>query len=132
MAHPKSGPPGRHLATMHGDPPHMQGLHERGPRIPSTLSFRVSLAKRAWEAFYCVWHKWGAPNDVTLSWPFIMLGEAVFERKDDPPVAQRYHVGGFSYIKQPLDILCSFILYFLWSERCQKHFNNQYSSRKIL
>ena len=61
-----------------------------------------------------------------------MLGEAVFEREDDPPGVQGYHVGGFSYIRQPLDILRSFILYFLWTERCRKHFDNQYSSRKIL
>ncbi len=61
-----------------------------------------------------------------------MLNEAVFEREDDPLGVQGYHVGGFSYIRQPLDILRSFILYFLWSERCWKHFDNQYSSRKIL
>ncbi len=66
-----------------------------------------------------------------------MLGEAVFEREDDPLGVHKYHVGGFrvggfSYIRQPLDILRNFILYFLWSEKCQKHFNNQYSSREIL
>jgi hypothetical protein len=31
MAHFKSGPPGWHMATMHGDPPHLQGLHRGGP-----------------------------------------------------------------------------------------------------
>jgi hypothetical protein len=61
-----------------------------------------------------------------------MLGEAVFERVDDPLGVQGYHVGGFTYIGQSLDILRSFIIYFLWSEKCRKHFNNQYSSRKIL
>jgi hypothetical protein len=94
--------------------------------------FECPLTKRAWEAFYYVWHKWGTPNDVTFSWLFVMLGEVVFEREYDPLGVQRYHVGGFSYIRQPLNILCSFILYFLCSERCWKHFDNQYSSRKIL
>jgi hypothetical protein len=61
-----------------------------------------------------------------------MLGEAVFEREDDPPGVQGYHVRGFSYIRQLLDIIHSFILYLLWLERCWKHFDNQYSSRKIL
>ncbi len=65
-------------------------------------------------------------------WPFVLLGEVVFEREDDPPGVRGYHVGGFSYIRRLLDILRSFILYFLWTERCQKHFDNQYSSRKIL
>jgi hypothetical protein len=48
------------------------------------------------------------------------------EKMAPPPRFQGYHVRGFSYIKQPLDILCSFIFYFLWSERCRKHFDNQY------
>lgn len=43
------------------------------------------LAKQAWEAFYFVWHQWGVPNDVILSWPFVMLGEAIFEREADFP-----------------------------------------------
>jgi hypothetical protein len=45
-----------------------------------------------------------------------MMGEVIFERKDDPPEVQGYHVGGFSYIRQPLDILCNFILYFGWRD----------------
>jgi hypothetical protein len=53
-------------------------------------------------------------------------------REKMTPRVQGYHVGGFSYIKQPPDILRSFILYFLWMERCWKHFDNQYSSRKML
>ncbi len=97
---------------------------EEAPESPQHCLFECPLAKWAWEAFYYVWQKWGTPNDVTLSWPFVMLGEIVFEKKDDPPRSKGYHVGGFSYIKQPLDILRSFIPYFLWSD-------NQYSSRKI-
>ncbi len=61
-----------------------------------------------------------------------MLDEAIFERENNLSGVQRYHVGGFSYIRQLFDILRNFILYFLWSERCRKHFDNQYSFRKIL
>jgi hypothetical protein len=57
------------------------------------------LAKCAWKAFQDVWQKWGAPDDATPSWPFILLGEAVFEREDDPPSFQGYHIGGYSYIR---------------------------------
>ncbi len=56
----------------------------------------------------------------------------LFSREKMTPPIQGYHVGGFSYIRQPLDILGSFIFYFLWTERCRKHFGNLYSSRKIL
>ncbi len=65
----------------------------------------------------------GAPDNVALSWPFILLGELVFEREDDPPNIQGYHISSFSYIRQSLDILKSFILYFLWSKRCRMHFD---------
>jgi len=48
--------------------------------------------------YFKVWQKWGAPNDVALSRPFILLGDLVVERKDDPPKIQDYHTGGFSFI----------------------------------
>ncbi len=94
------------------------------PEFLQHYFFKCPLPKQAWEAFYYIRHKWGAPNDITFSWAFIVLSEAIFEKEDDPPEVEGYHVKGFSYIKQVLDILCSFILYFLWSERCQKHFDN--------
>jgi hypothetical protein len=75
---------------------------------------------------------WEAPNRISITWPFILLGEAVFEEEDDPPDLQRYHTGGFTYRRQPLDILRSFLLYYLWSERCRKHFDGQYSLKRVL
>ncbi len=38
----------------------------------------------------------------------------------------------FSYRRQPLDILRSFLLYYLWSERCRRHFDGQYSLKRVL
>jgi len=91
------------------------------------------LAKRAWEAFYYVWQKWGARPMASLSPGHSPCWVKPSSKEKMPlPGVQGHHVRGFSYIKQLLDILPSFILYFLWSERCRKHFNNQYSSRKIL
>ncbi len=66
---------------------------------------------------------WEAPNRIFITWPFILLGEAVL---------QRYHTGSFTYRRQPLDILRSFLLYYLWSERCRKHFDGQYSLKRVL
>jgi hypothetical protein len=54
---------------------------EEAPESLQHRLFECSLTKWAWEAF---WQKWGAPNDVTLSWPFVMLGETFFKKKDDP------------------------------------------------
>jgi hypothetical protein len=62
----------------------------------------------------------------------VLLGETVFEEDDDPPNLHSYHPGGFSYRKQPLDILRSFLLFFLWSERCHRHFDGQYSLKRML
>ncbi len=72
----------RHLATIHGDLPHVQGLHRGDPQSPEHCLFECPFTKRAWEAIYYIWQKWGAPNDITLSWPFIMLGEAIFKKED--------------------------------------------------
>jgi hypothetical protein len=64
--------------------------------------------------------------------PFILLGEVVFEEEDNPSDLHCYHTGGFSYRRQPLDILRSLILYYLWSERCRRHFDGQYSFKRVL
>lgn len=69
---------------------------------------------------------------MTLFWPFILLGEVVVKRENDPPKLHGYHVGGFSYPRQPLDILRSFLLYYLWSEMCRRHFGDQYFLKKVL
>jgi hypothetical protein len=70
----------------------------------------------------------GGSDDVALSWPFILLSNLVVEREDDPPKIQDYHASGFSFIRQPLDILKNFNLYFLWSERCRMHFDAQFDA----
>jgi hypothetical protein len=77
-------------------------------------------AQKAWNAFRCTWDEWEAPNRLSITWPFILLGEAVFEEEDDPPDLQRYHTSGFSYRRQPLDILRSFLLYYItkWGPLC--------------
>jgi len=41
----------------------------------------------------------GGLDDVAFSWPFILLGDIVVKREDDPPKIQDYHVGGFSFIR---------------------------------
>jgi hypothetical protein len=56
-------------------------------------------AKYTWEAYFRVWQKWGALDDIAFSWPFILLGDIVVKREDDPPKIQDYHVGGFSFIR---------------------------------
>jgi hypothetical protein len=89
-------------------------------------------AQKAWSAFLSVWGEWEAPNSLSITWPFVLLGESVFEEEDDPLDLHCYHPGGFSYRRQPLDILRSFLLYYLWSERCRRHFDGQYSLKKVL
>jgi hypothetical protein len=90
------------------------------------------MAQHAWEAFKEIWKEWQAPGDVTISWPFVLLGEAVSKREDDPPGLLAYHKGGFTYLRQPLDILRSLLLYYLWSKRCRKHFDDHYSLKHVL
>jgi hypothetical protein len=89
-------------------------------------------AQRAWKAFLRIWEEWDAPGRLTITWPFVLLGEIVFEEEDDPLGLHSYHPGGFSYRRQPLDILRSFLLYYLWLERCRRNFNDQYSLKRVL
>jgi len=89
-------------------------------------------AQQAWKAFRNVWIEWGAPDRLHINWPFILLREAVSEADDDPPNMHSYHTSGFTYPRQPLDILRSFLLYYLWSERCRKHFDGLHSLKRVL
>ncbi len=99
---------------------------------PQHCLFECSMAQRAWKAYKRIWDEWQTPHDIAITWPFILLGETTIEHDDDPPGLLAYHIGGFTYPRQPLDILRSFILYHLWSERCKKHFSDQYSLKKVL
>jgi hypothetical protein len=99
---------------------------------PQHCLLECSMAQCAWKAYKGIWDEWQTPHDIAITWPFILLGETTIERDDDPPELLAYHISGFTYPKQPLDILCSFILYHLWSERCRKHFGDQYSLKKVL
>jgi hypothetical protein len=71
------------------------------------------MAQRAWKAYKRIWDEWQAPHDIEITWPFILFGETTIEHDDDPPKLLAYHTGGFTYPRQPLDILRSFILYHL-------------------
>ncbi len=95
------------------------------PNHHNTTCLNVLKPITPLEVYFRVWQKWGALDDIALSWPFILLGNLVVEREDDPPKIQDYHVGGFFFIKHPLDILRNFIFYFLWLERCRMHSNAQ-------
>jgi hypothetical protein len=55
---------------------------------------------------------------------FALLREAASEHEDAPLGQLAYHTGGFTYLRQPLDILRSFILYHLQTERYRRHFGN--------
>jgi hypothetical protein len=35
------------------------------------------MAQRAWETYKKIWEEWKALVGLTLSWPFVFLGEAV-------------------------------------------------------
>jgi hypothetical protein len=71
------------------------------------------MAQRAWSTYERIWDEWKTPRGLTPSWPFVILGKAAMEHENDPPELLAYHTDGFTYLKQSLDILRSFILYHL-------------------
>ncbi len=124
-------PVGTWLQIM-GIPATCKGYDQRLPEYAQHCLMDCTPARQAWKAFHSVWNEWEAPNRLHITWPFVLLGEAVFEEDDDPPNLHNYHTGGFTYRRQPLNILRSFLLYYLWSERCRKHFDSQYSLKRVL
>ncbi len=105
-------PVGTWLQLM-GIPPQCKVCDSSAEESPQHCLLECSMAQRVWDAYKRIWDECKAPVGFTPSWPFVLLGEAVMEREDDPPGLLAYHIGGFTYLKQPLDILRSFILYYL-------------------
>ncbi len=66
------------------------------------------------------------------NWNFILLNEIVHQIEKVQPSTQNLKTTRFCYTKQPLNILCSFIVYFLWIDKCRKNFEDNYPSFKIL
>ncbi len=124
-------PVGTWLQLM-GIPPQCKVCNSNQVKSPIHCLLKCPMAQRAWEAYKGIWREWQAPDDVITSWPFVLLGEAVIEQEDDPPGLLAYHTGGFTYLRQPLDILRSLLLYYLWSERCRRHFDDHYSLKQVL
>jgi len=103
--------------------------------VPESLQhylFECAKTKHTWEAYLKVWRKWGALNDVAFSWPFILLSELVFERKDDLPIFKATTLVVSPTLDNHWTFFKSFIFYSLWSERCRMQFDAQYSSRNVL
>jgi hypothetical protein len=100
-----------------------KGCDQGLPESAQHCLMECTPARQAWNAFLRIWSEWEAPNHSYITWPFLLLREVIFEEEDDPPDLHCYHTGDFTYRQQPLDILRSFLLYFLWSKRCRKHFD---------
>jgi len=52
---------------------------------PKHCLLECHRALKAWEAYKRVWDNWEAPVELDINWPFVLLGEPVLEKKDDPP-----------------------------------------------
>ncbi len=113
-------------------PPPLQSVWPQPNRIPYTLPARLPYGPACLDCLQKNLERVVSSRRRHISWPFVLLGEAVEEREEDPPDLLAYHKGGFSYLRQPLDILRSLILYYLWSERCRKHFDDRYSLKQVL
>jgi hypothetical protein len=67
-----------------GVPATCKGCDQRLSESAQHCFRECTPAQRAWDAFLNIWNEWGAPNRLHITWPFILLGEAVFEEEDDP------------------------------------------------
>jgi hypothetical protein len=78
-----------------GIPPTCKVYLDGLSKSPQHYLLECAKTKYAWEAYFKVWQKWRALDDVALSWPFILLSDLIVEKEDDPPKIQDYHAGGF-------------------------------------
>ncbi|CAK9267289.1 unnamed protein product [Sphagnum jensenii] len=69
---------------------------------------------------------------VVNSWPYLLLRDVIGCNEEEPSSTLRYYRGGFSCGRQPLDILRSFLLYYIWAERCRHQFDGVHSVSNIL
>jgi hypothetical protein len=111
------GLPTRTWLQVMGISPTCTTCNSGAPESPQHCLLDCPPAQRAWGAFKRVWEEWKAPEDVTFNWPFALLGEASIKHEEDPPGLHAYHPGGYTYLRQPLDILRTYILYYLWSAK---------------
>ncbi len=133
FVHSQPGPPSRLVAQDHGPPPRNARYAIRASKRPRNTTFSIAQELKSPGKLTNASGPNGKTNRVIeISWPFALIGEVALEHEDDPPDLLTYHTDGFTYLHQPLDILRSFVLYYLWSERCRKHFDDQYSLCKIL
>jgi hypothetical protein len=105
-------PVGSWLQLM-GIPPHYKVCSSGAEETPQHCLLDCPMAQNAWKAFKRSWEEWKVHRDLTTSWPFVLLGEAAMELEDNPPGLLAYHTGGYTYPRQPLDILRILILYYL-------------------
>jgi hypothetical protein len=124
-------PVGSWLQFM-GIAPNCKVCSSGAEETPQHCLLNCPMAQKAWEAFKRIWREWKIHCDLEITWPFVLLGEVAVELDDDTLGLLAYNPGGFTYIRQPLDIFRSLILYHLWTERCRKHFDDPYSLQKVL
>jgi hypothetical protein len=62
-----------------GLPPFCKVCDDNKEESPQHCLLECAMAQRAWEAYKCIWTEWQAPHDLEITWPFALLGEAVFE-----------------------------------------------------
>lgn len=94
-----------------GIPPHCKVCDSGAEESLQHCLLERPMAHRAWGAYKKIWDEWKAPGDTAITWSFILLREAATERENDPLGLLAYHTGDFTYPRQPLDILRSFLLY---------------------
>jgi len=73
------------VAPTHGNPPTLQVYDCNVEESPKHCLLECHRALKAWEAYKRVWDNWEAPVELDINWPFVLLGEPVLEKKDDPP-----------------------------------------------
>jgi hypothetical protein len=133
LANPQQRSTSGCLASNDGNPSPLPRLRARTPGIRSTLPHGLPSCSTGVESLPPSLGRVGGtqPPRHLLA---LCAPRRSCEEDNEPPDLHCYYTGGLSYRnrRQPLDILRSFLLFYLWSERRRRHFDDQYSLSRVL
>jgi hypothetical protein len=86
--------------------------------------------KKYW--FFWKVDQMGSTHRCFSNFALFYFRDIVIKREEDEPLRHKPHASGYLYLRHSLDIFHSFIVYFLWVERCHLHFGKINSNHKIL
>jgi len=77
-------------------------------------------------AFKQLLNHWGSTSFVFSSWTHVLVGDIFSDFNDTNFHRFENHLGGFTYVNKSIDIVGTFFLFYLWSDKCASSFEDNF------